>query len=41
MLLDLSVYFIVFAIALIMAFIYQKTYYDIRFHSRISSVNNI
>ena len=39
MLLDLSVYFIVFAIALIMAFIYQKTYYDIRFH-RISSVNN-
>ena len=39
MLLDLSVYLIVFAIALIMAFIYQKTYHDIHFH-RISSVNN-
>lgn len=39
MLLDLSVYLIVFAIALTMAFIYQKTYHDIHFH-RISSVNN-
>lgn len=39
MLLDLSVYLIVFAITLSMAFLYQKTYHDIRFH-RISSINN-